>query len=385
MMHTRIISLTGVALIFLFSCKNSENVKIDTTVLNELIKENDSYSFYVPKRENDQKFPLLLLFDPQASSTNAVNKYIDLAEKHGFIIACSKLSRNGVPLENAKSDTKSILSEIKTNLPVDSTKIILAGFSGGARTVIELGKRLNEVKGIIACGATNPIDEKQGKRYALITGREDFNYLEFLDVAIPMEKEKNIWAMTSDNKHEWPSEQIMEDAFLFVTGAKEKSGKIEISEEEKSIIEQEKYERQLLAQAIRTSTLNWWKKKTDNLRKTAMEGEKLEAQSAKRLLAYSGLLSYVFTRRALQSGNNDFIVHCLNVYEYLEPQNPDMKFYKACFFAMKNEKDSALVSLNKAMELGFSNMEELESLPFLEKIRKEKEYKKILKKYELSF
>jgi hypothetical protein len=58
--------------------------------------------------------------------------------------------------------------------------------------------------------------------------------------------------------------------------------------------------------------------------------------------------------------------------------NPGVWYYLACAYSLNGDKRRALDALGKAVQKGFSNVQELERNPQLDAIREEAGFKKIV-------
>jgi len=59
-------------------------------------KPEQSYALYIPSTYIDSlPTPVIYIFEPGARGKLPVNLYHDIADKYGFILACSNNSRNG--------------------------------------------------------------------------------------------------------------------------------------------------------------------------------------------------------------------------------------------------------------------------------------------------
>ena len=76
---------------------------------------NLHYSIYYPQQFNEkEKFPVLILFDPQGDSDFPLTMYASLADKYGFILMASADSKNGNSAEQTANIVQSILLQTIT-------------------------------------------------------------------------------------------------------------------------------------------------------------------------------------------------------------------------------------------------------------------------------
>ena len=124
----------------------------------------------------------------------------------------------------------------------------------------------------------------------------------------------------------------------------------------------------------------WWKNELAKLNtQINNSGSPDEKSMYKRVLNYLGMGAYMYTSNAIVNGTPGQAEQFLNVYELVDPENPDMFFFRASFYARNGNNSSALESLKKAAEHGFSDLEKLKGGdPAFSSLRKMKEYEEIM-------
>jgi len=110
------------------------------------------------------------------------------------------------------------------------------------------------------------------------------------------------------------------------------------------------------------------------LQKTVNSPDQLIVHQTKRLLGYMGMLSYLFTENALNSQNLSNYKSFMEIYEFLEPKNPDIQFFKACQAAMDNQQEKALGYIQKAVDLGFYDVNRMQTIGYFEQLRMKPEF-----------
>ena len=179
-----------------------------------------SYSLYFPSSFSfEKKYPLILAFDPQGRGILPVEKYKQLAEKYGYILMGSNNSKNGQPMEETQSIITALFDEISTKYPVDTSRIYLMGFSGGSRIASLIALYAGGIRGVIGCGAGFPGNNQPGRfrfDYIGLAGNADFNMNELVNLDEQLEKQGFRHALIIfEGKHEWPSKEMMENAFIW--------------------------------------------------------------------------------------------------------------------------------------------------------------------------
>ena len=112
-----------------------------------------------------------------------------------------------------------LFQEAFSRYSIDTSRIYLLGFSGGARVACIIALYSGRVRGVIACGAGFPATKEPAKhRFDFIgmAGNADFNMNEMAGLDNDLEKTGFRHALVVfDGKHEWPPEQEMEKAFVW--------------------------------------------------------------------------------------------------------------------------------------------------------------------------
>ena len=146
--------------------------------------DDESYALYLPSDFTPTvKRPVLYLFDPGARGPIAVDRFLQAAEKYGWILVASNNSRNG-PWEPNLRAAQVMFEDSSARLPIDETRIYAGGFSGGSRAACVFPRIINRrIAGTIGVGAgisntgTRPEDIGAFSYFGII-GLADFNYPE---------------------------------------------------------------------------------------------------------------------------------------------------------------------------------------------------------------
>jgi predicted esterase len=222
-----------IAAFFVLSCNSSQSRSSANNVNNTLqekgkvipdtscLKDQTTrYSLYLPSGyTTDKKYPLILAFDPHASGNLPVEKYHELAEQYGYILMGSNNSKNGQRMAETQSMINSMFEEIRTRYSVDTSRIYLMGFSGGARIASLIALYAGGIRGVIGCGAGFPGSNQPGRfrfDYIGMAGNADFNMNELVSLDEQLEQQSFRHALIIfDGKHEWPEKETMEEAFFW--------------------------------------------------------------------------------------------------------------------------------------------------------------------------
>lgn len=170
-----------------------------------------SYALYVPSGYSaGKKWPVIYCFDPGARGKTPVERLREAAEKYGYIVAGSNVSRNG-PWENNFKAIQAMTRDVGAHFAVDSRRIYSTGLSGGARVAVQIAIE-GYSKGVIACSAGFPGDVPGRVSFPVFgtAGVEDINYheLKLLDEALAERKAEHR-IVIFDGGHEWASVALM--------------------------------------------------------------------------------------------------------------------------------------------------------------------------------
>lgn len=466
-------SFSLIALPLLLSCSQAkENPKANTTPLVQQIvvteakdigiekgvvvpkvylknNSSQSYALYLPAvYSTDKKYPVIYFFDPHNEGLLPVEKYKGLAEKYDFVIACSNNSKNGLAIDIAQQIASNMMDDVEKRFSIDNERIYAGGFSGGARVAASLALDNNKIKGIICCGAGLPRVNKSlpgNFIFMGVAGNGDFNLLELkmLDRAMEGSSIKHE-LITFNGKHEWPPENTMEQAFLFLDFDAMRSGKISKNEKrieafntdvqkEITAFSQQKntmeyrtalnkavnfldgladvssYKNQLaeIEQSIEwVSVLNkqievesaelkrqqgylsafinkdmeWWEKEIKML-KASDHGNDEKALETKRLLGYLGLAAYMYSGNALNADRYPEAKQIIGIYAMLEPHNAEHFYMSAQLNVKTGFPDKALTDLKSAIKEGFSDFERLNNDPVFVPLKNTKGFMEIKSKW----
>ena len=95
-----------------------------------LADSRQSYALYLPtKYRNNQKWPVLFLFEPLARGALPVEIIQKAAENFGFILISSNNSRNG-PISPQIDGGNAMWRDVQTRFSIDMKRVYFGGFSG---------------------------------------------------------------------------------------------------------------------------------------------------------------------------------------------------------------------------------------------------------------
>jgi len=110
-------------------------------------------------------------------------------------------------------------------------------------------------------------------------------------------------------------------------------------------------------QSFSTQDISWWKNELNGLTSSTNQSIDISTkQMYRRVKGFLGIVCYSYTAQAIQENNETQAAKCLEIYETLEPKNPDCFYYKALFLDKKSLHSEAAESLKKAVEYGFKDL-----------------------------
>lgn len=220
-----------------FSCNSANRIKeqflkhVQKGVIIENVECKDfaqqSYALYLPTNYDISKpLPIIYAFDSHGNGSLPLSLMKKTAEELGYILVGSNNSKNGLSSEELNSIIQSLLSDTKTKLAIDTSRIYTIGFSGGSRVASMVAQTTDQVKAVIGCSAGfDPSKVKTPFSFIGIAGLEDMNYLEmaYLHKKLDLIHTPNSF-LVSYNKHQWPSEAIISHAISLLQLYAIKSG-----------------------------------------------------------------------------------------------------------------------------------------------------------------
>ncbi len=150
--------------------------------------EGKPYFIYLPKTMvAGEKAPLLLWVDAARSNANMLKRFLAIADLTGFALATpvGKLNSPNNWRDKKHKHTKSCLNHIAETLPIDTTRVIFSGGSGGGKAAWLNASKLPCI-GVMPFIAHIPpkVRPPKGKFYYIATGASDwFRYDSARDAA----------------------------------------------------------------------------------------------------------------------------------------------------------------------------------------------------------
>lgn len=414
--------------LILLACSTDPNVKNQVVFYQDPKIERcnadtlNKYHILVPETTGTlQKIPLVIVLDSHGSGAFAVRNFQDAVNDFPCLVAGSDLIKNNFPgFENAILE---IIRDVEIKYPVDEQKIILAGFSGGARMAYYFSVKY-QVKGLIMCGA-GPGQQPPSCPLYMIAGMGDFNFAEqYTPPGIASFSDEQKASIFFHGVHEWPESGQLADALLFLLRdsenmvklrqsrsmellrvsdslaklgdqlmawqALEKAAKIaedksdrkravkrgehllkndnfqELTQNLENNLKTEQKMQQAFAQAMSTKDFSWWKKELTLLdKKLKANNNGIEEDHYLRIKGFIGILFYSRINKLINSDpDNPQLETMLQSYAFAEPENPDPYYFIALYSRLHGDHDACIENRNRALRLGFSDQEKLKKITF---------------------
>ncbi len=411
-----------------------------TALLSCKMDVTNTYEVYLPTTLSDTGvYPVVVFFSPQGDGKVPVEKYKAIAEEWEFILVGSNYTKNGMDANLAFSGGNNLLNDVLSRFNVDPARVYLSGFSGGARIAGGLALQRMDVTGVICCSATPP-ESVAPRGYVGIAGLGDMNYLEMKKFQATQTGATLSELLVFDGKHEWPSPIVMENAMLMISlyqpgtaqsgdmnkmsdsltanvlkqcdtlstiscmlednllasverAEKNYSGSGAISARRKKVssscvkndeqkwkdVEIEESNLQtVLQESILSHDTIWWRDNADSYFETTKTGaEKFMRQ---RLRGYTSLLCYTYCNQAFSMNNVHAAEKLVKVYSIVDPTNNEWAYLQSGLYMRLNLTADAIISMNKAVELGFHDRKRVEKDPVFAPVMNDPQFQQVLSK-----
>jgi len=184
---------------------------------------SETYSLYLPTNFNtDRTWPLLLVFDMEGKSRQALRMFSTAAEEQGFILAGPDHVSDTLSIADNILVTGRFLTSLKSILPIATNRVYTAGFDSGGRMAGLVPIFINNISGVLSCGSAFPntdlLSTTNKFHYIGIVGNEDYNYTDMIESRRLM----NTLRFTNQlyvfkGGHHWPSTDLLSRALSHFT------------------------------------------------------------------------------------------------------------------------------------------------------------------------
>ena len=185
---------------------------------------DQSYAVFLPGNYTpDKAWPTVFCLDPRARGKSAIERFVQGAEKYGYVVVCSNNSRNGLNWPTIAEIFTNFWDDAHTRFNIDEKRTYAAGFSGGSRLAATYASRCRGcIAGVIGCGAGFPgdilPDSKTTFAYFGIVGVDDFNFGEMWQLEKKLSKLTTPYHFeTFSGGHEWPTKDSIERALAWLS------------------------------------------------------------------------------------------------------------------------------------------------------------------------
>lgn len=418
-------------------------VEIGNIVANQSISSNYSICYYLPRTYDSlEHLATLIFFDSQGEALKQIEEYKSLSEKFGLILIGSNDSRNGLQEFDYERIATEITKIAKLKFKVDEGRVILAGFSGGARVTSSLAFKTPGISGVINCGAAMPVEYLKEVKFNYFTfcGDEDFNFQEMYEVnkEIVNLESPNLAFAYFNGIHQWPKATDFERSIHFMLvktetrdsvkkllignalefekthktskpsidkilderdfltrckayGDQESMTNLEKMKESKALIEATKKAEKI--RIVELSSINsldqnmvgqnndWWQKTISEIELAKNKnGDNAIKLLNQRLLNHLSLTSYMYARRSLSEKNLVEASKFINIYLRVDPKNPEAYYLKAILLTKDGQNEQALGYIEQSIEKGFDDINRILNEPDFKQFSNTTNFQEIISK-----
>lgn len=144
-------------------------------------------------------------------------------------------------------------------------------------------------------------------------------------------------------------------------------------------VEAEESDLQLVLQeSILAHDTTWWRENADSYFETTKTGaEKFMRQ---RLRGYTSLLCYTYCNQAFSMNNVHAAEKLVKVYSIVDPTNNEWAYLQSAMYMRLNLTADAIISMNRAVELGFHDRKRVEKDPVFAPVMNDPAFQQVLSK-----
>jgi dienelactone hydrolase len=401
------------------------------------------YALYLPDAYNNREkmLPVIFFFDAHKRGAMPVEKYANLADKYGFVLAGSNNSTNGQQAEEMQKAVSMMLNDVSKRFRIDKNRMATAGFSGGARVAADVALFQNKgVSAVIGCAAGFPqmrAAYNSNFSYLGMVGDKDFNYLEMKNLNRALDQTSiEHYLLVYDGKHDWPPANVMREGFeflLFDAMRQNPALKDEVlisdfltrndsirkkASAEKDLEKQAAADEKILTFLKGLTVLEKYKEELASIQKNPayISSQKAQKKSLElersrqqqyasamptkslewwlneirhltlkqddpvdqRLLNYLSLVSYMYASGTLKNNQFQEAEKYLTIYEKVDPENPEVYYLKAALLVRTGKPQQAIPQLQKAADKGFDEYERMHSSKDFQRFHGDEAFEKIL-------
>lgn len=132
-------------------------------------------------------------------------------------------------------------------------------------------------------------------------------------------------------------------------------------------------------EAMATKDTPWWTAEMKRLRKISEDlKNKNEALLYKRVFSFLSIGAYSYSNNAIKTNQLEQARHFVTIYRLVDPENSETAYMQAIVEVRSNNNEAALQALDKAIALGFNDMDRLLADTDLSKLSQMEGYSRII-------
>lgn len=117
---------------FLIFCSFISFSRAELLLEEPVVADTPQYIMYIPAGITDTKmYPLVIALSPTGDAQAMIETWIGISEKYKWMIFASREFRTGVDMGPVLEKMMSEIAKLSTRFPVDQTRVMAAGLSGG--------------------------------------------------------------------------------------------------------------------------------------------------------------------------------------------------------------------------------------------------------------
>ncbi len=194
-------------------------------VIDRVSAQSDSsqtYALYLPSNYTaEKKWPIIYVFEPDARGPLPVGLMKKWAERYGYIVVSSNVSRNG-PVRISLDAAAEMWRDTHLRFSIDDRRAYASGFSGGARVSVDVALNCKTcISDVVLFGAGFPstIPPSSDAHFGVFaaTGDLDFNHAEIVQLAPKLERLKIPYhTEVFPGPHDWGPDITWQHAFAWL-------------------------------------------------------------------------------------------------------------------------------------------------------------------------
>ncbi|MFX0558098.1 alpha/beta hydrolase [Maribacter sp. CXY002] len=202
----------------------------DGIVVNDTVKE--TFAVYLPTNFDIEKtWPVVFVIDMDGKGKQALSYLKEAADAEGYIMASSNNLNDSLSISQNILVANRMFNEVFGMFKIKKDRTYTLGFSNGARFASIIPTFINEISGVVSCGASvgnlEILNSKNPFYFIGIVGREDYNYVDMIDTRQYLNK-LNFpnQLLLFDGGHVWPEIDLIKKAMRIFTISQMEKGNV---------------------------------------------------------------------------------------------------------------------------------------------------------------